>query len=66
MRHLLIKCPFTKQIWYDALAWLRLSCRTPQGTDESIFTWLSSANLATPKHLRKGLGSTALLMPWML
>jgi hypothetical protein len=52
------------QIWHDTLAWLRLSCRIPQDFDESIFSWLAGAKQATP--LRKGLGSTTLLLPWML
>jgi hypothetical protein len=66
MRRLLIDCPFAKQIWHDILAWLRLSCRIPHDSDDSIFTWLAAAKLATPKPLRKGLGSTALPLPWML
>jgi hypothetical protein len=45
---------------------LRLSCRTPRDTDDSIFTWLVEAKQTTPKPLRKGLGSAALLLPWMI
>jgi nuclear pore complex protein Nup210 len=66
MRHLLIHYPFAKQVWLEALAWLRLSCRTPRDTDDSIFTWLVEAKQTTPKPLRKGLGSAALLLPWMI
>jgi hypothetical protein len=59
MRHLLIECSFTKQIWHEALAWLRIPCRPPEDADTSIFAWLDSTKRATPKPLRKGLGSAA-------
>jgi hypothetical protein len=60
MRHLLIECPLSKQIWQDALAWLR------SNNDASLFNWLAEVTPATPKQLREGLATTALLLPWMI
>jgi hypothetical protein len=56
MRHLLIECSFTKQIWHEALAWLRIPCRPPEDADASIFAWLDTAKRSAPKPMRKGLG----------
>jgi hypothetical protein len=38
MHHLLISCPFSRQIWYDMLASLRLACRPPD-QDASLSDW---------------------------
>ena len=66
MHHLQIACPFSKQVWYDTLAWLRMTCRPPSDGDASIFDWLTAALQQLPKSMRKGLGSAALLLPWMI
>jgi hypothetical protein len=66
MHHLLVACPFSRQIWHDALAALRLTCRIPEPDDASLFSWLSQAKHATPRSMRKGLGTMALLLPWMI
>lgn len=31
MHHLMLKCPFTKTIWHEVLAWLRMTARAPNG-----------------------------------
>jgi hypothetical protein len=54
MHHLMISCPFSKQIWQEILAWLRLPC-TPPHDESSHFDWWTAATRQTPKP-----------MPWML
>lgn len=66
MRHLLIECPFSKQTWHETLSWLRMTCRIPSNNDATLTNWLEEALQATPKPLRKGLGTAALLIPWMI
>jgi hypothetical protein len=66
MLHLLIECPFSKQVWNETLSWLRMRCRIPSNDDISLTDWLAEVKPATPKPLRKGLGIAALLLPWML
>jgi hypothetical protein len=43
-----------------------MTCRPPSNADTSLIDWLGAVKPATPKPLRKGLGNTALLVPWML
>uniref|UniRef100_A0A8I6XZ35 Reverse transcriptase zinc-binding domain-containing protein n=1 Tax=Hordeum vulgare subsp. vulgare TaxID=112509 RepID=A0A8I6XZ35_HORVV len=33
MHHLLLACPFSRQVWHEALAWLRMPCRPPDGEE---------------------------------
>lgn len=65
MHHLLLYCPFSRQVWHEILAWLRMSC-TPPDHDASILDWWHAAKQRTPKAMRKGLASIALLTPWMI
>ena len=66
LHHLMIRCPFAKQVWHDTLAWLRMTCRIPADDDASLFDWMTAALAQTPRAMRKGLGTMALLLPWML
>jgi cell wall assembly regulator SMI1 len=66
MRHLLIDCPFVKQVWHEALAWLRMTCRTPGSDFASLTDWIAEMKLALPKPLRQGFSTATLLIPWML
>src|SRR4051794_26973080 len=65
MQHLLITCPFSRQVWYDALAWLGLPCRPPE-SEPPLYDWWGSAKRATPKPMRKGLASPTPLVAWMI
>ena len=64
MNHLIMDCPFTKQIWHDILSWLHLPCSAPNG-ENSLSTWWHTARQTTPKLMHKGLTSATLLIPWM-
>ncbi|XP_044983690.1 uncharacterized protein LOC123450584 [Hordeum vulgare subsp. vulgare] len=64
MHHLLLDCPFSRQVWHEALAWLRMPCHPPDG-EESLNAWWTTARQTTPKLMRKGLASMTLLVPWM-
>jgi hypothetical protein len=66
MHHLLIDCPFVKQVWHEALAWLRMPCRTPDSDSASLTDWITETKPALPKPLRRGFASATLLIPWML
>uniref|UniRef100_A0A452Y9A1 Reverse transcriptase zinc-binding domain-containing protein n=1 Tax=Aegilops tauschii subsp. strangulata TaxID=200361 RepID=A0A452Y9A1_AEGTS len=65
MHHLMLACPFARQIWYEVLHWLRLSC-TPPDSETSLNDWWHTARQHTPKPMRKGLASATLLVPWMI
>ncbi|KAE8771918.1 Serine/threonine-protein kinase SMG1 [Hordeum vulgare] len=38
MDHLLLHCPFSKQVWQDIIAWLRLPCTAPS-RETSLLAW---------------------------
>jgi hypothetical protein len=65
IHHLMMECPFTRQIWHETIAWLRIPCLPPDGED-TLTDWWRSARRRTPKQMHKGLASTALLVPWMV
>ena len=65
MRHLLLECPFTRQTWHEILAWLRVPIAAPS-QESSLAEWWTNAKPNTPKPMRKGLASIALLTPWMV
>ena len=64
IQHLLLGCPFSKQVWFEILSWLRLTCRVPDG-EENLTEWWSKARQCTAKPMHKGLASATLLIPWM-
>uniref|UniRef100_A0A8I6YN99 Reverse transcriptase zinc-binding domain-containing protein n=1 Tax=Hordeum vulgare subsp. vulgare TaxID=112509 RepID=A0A8I6YN99_HORVV len=64
MHHLLLACPFSRQVWHETLAWLRIPCRPLDG-EESLNAWWSTARRAAPTPMHKGLASMTLLVPWM-
>jgi hypothetical protein len=58
----MLECPFTKTIWHEVLAWLRMTARAPNGEDTLMYWWLQDKQ-QTPKLLHKGLAFPALLTP---
>ncbi|KAE8767191.1 Myosin-J heavy chain [Hordeum vulgare] len=65
MRHLLITCPFSRQVWHETLSWLRLTCRPPDREATLNDCWLH-AKRETPKAMRKGLATITHLTAWLL
>uniref|UniRef100_A0A452Y8S4 Reverse transcriptase zinc-binding domain-containing protein n=1 Tax=Aegilops tauschii subsp. strangulata TaxID=200361 RepID=A0A452Y8S4_AEGTS len=65
IQHLLLACPFSRQVWYEALSWLRIPCNPPD-SESSINSWWLSAWQLMPKPMHKSLASSTLLIPWML
>ena len=61
MHHLILACPFARQIWYEVLHWLRLSCAPPD-SETSLNDWWHMAWQHTPKPMRKGLATMTLLV----
>jgi hypothetical protein len=66
MHHLILACPFSRQVWHEVLARLRMTCQPPDGDDASFDEWWRKARQLTPKPMRKGLDSFTLLTPWMI
>jgi hypothetical protein len=62
IHHLLVSCPFSRQIWYDTLSWLRLACRPPD-QDDSISHWWLDVRQNTTKAMRKGLATRRTSQP---
>jgi hypothetical protein len=62
MRHLMLECPFARQVWHEVLAWLRMTVRPPD-SELSLMGWWHHAKQDTPAPVRKGLASTTLLVP---
>jgi hypothetical protein len=65
MQHLMLHCPFARQVWHEVLTWLRMTTRAPEH-EPTLMDWWRRARQETPMPLRKGLASTALLIPWMV
>jgi hypothetical protein len=54
IHHLMMECPFTRQIWHKTIAWLRIPCLPPEGED-TLTDWWRSVRRHTPKQMHKGL-----------
>ena len=65
IQHLLFGCSFSKQVWFEILSWLRLTCRVPDGED-NLTEWWIKAKQCTAKPMHKGLASATQLIPWMI
>ena len=63
--HLLVGCPFSREIWHRVLSSFRLTAAIPTAQDRFI-DWWSAATLNTPHSLRKGFASLAVLTAWSL
>ena len=63
MAHLLSGCPFSRQVWYDSLAWCRLPASTPTA-DTPFIDWLAASAATIPACLRRGFTTLALLIAW--
>jgi hypothetical protein len=66
MQHLLVECAFSRQIWHETIAWLRIPCSVPTATTTSLLDWWHEAKQDIPKQMHKGLSTAALLVPWMI
>uniref|UniRef100_A0ACD6AGM5 Uncharacterized protein n=1 Tax=Avena sativa TaxID=4498 RepID=A0ACD6AGM5_AVESA len=65
MHHLVMACPFSRQVWHEVLSWLRLPCQAPSD-EPSLLDWWQASHRSLPKPIRKGLASITLLTPWMI
>jgi hypothetical protein len=66
MHHLILACPFSRQVWHEVLARLRMTCQPPTDADATLDDWWRRARQGTPKIMRKGLDSITLLTPWLI
>ena len=66
MQHLLLACPFSRQVWHEILSWYRIT-DTPLPDSSSDFRdWFSLAVQNAPTSLRRGLASLAILTAWRI
>ena len=65
IQHILVDCPFARQVWYEMLAWIRATCQPPT-RGIKLVDWWPVAKRATPKPMRKGLASMTLLTAWQI
>lgn len=47
MQHILIGCPFSRQVWHDVLAWVRATIHAPSGGEEFL-PWCTTAITNSP------------------
>uniref|UniRef100_A0A453IF99 Reverse transcriptase zinc-binding domain-containing protein n=1 Tax=Aegilops tauschii subsp. strangulata TaxID=200361 RepID=A0A453IF99_AEGTS len=52
IQHLLLECPFARQAWHEALAWLRIPAPIPN-REPSLMDWWKHARQNTPPSLTK-------------
>jgi hypothetical protein len=62
IQHLLVECSFTRQIWHETIAWLRLPCSAPTTTTTSLLDWWQEAKQNVPRQMLKGLTSLRFLV----
>uniref|UniRef100_A0A453F1S1 Reverse transcriptase zinc-binding domain-containing protein n=1 Tax=Aegilops tauschii subsp. strangulata TaxID=200361 RepID=A0A453F1S1_AEGTS len=60
IQHLLLACPFAKQIWHLILDWTHIPAQTP-ANDTILMDWWLRAKAQTPPTLHKALQSITLL-----
>lgn len=65
MDHLVLRYPFSRQVWQDVIAWLRLPCPAPS-REISLLAWWHRAKRSMSQPMRKGFASVTLLTPWMI
>jgi hypothetical protein len=63
IQHLLVEYSFTRQIWHETIAWLRLPCSAPTTTTTtSLLDWWQEAKQNVPRQMLKGLTSLRFLV----
>jgi hypothetical protein len=62
IEQLLVECSFTRQIWHETIAWLRLPCSAPTTTTTSLLDWWQEAKQNVPRQMLKGLTSLRFLV----
>ena len=65
MQHLLLACPFSRQVWHEVLGWARMAVDLPSA-DTPFQTWWTSCSDRSPAPVRKGLSSLIILTAWWL
>ena len=65
LQHLFCGCTFSRQVWHEILASLRMPCAAPDGST-TLLSWWQKTKPITPKPMRKGLTTATLLIPWMV
>uniref|UniRef100_A0A8I7B309 Reverse transcriptase zinc-binding domain-containing protein n=1 Tax=Hordeum vulgare subsp. vulgare TaxID=112509 RepID=A0A8I7B309_HORVV len=50
MHHLILTCPFARQIWHEALCWLWIPC-SPPNYEPLLHDWWHSARQSPPRPM---------------
>ena len=65
VEHLLLQCPYSREVWFKLLRMGGLQRLMPQ-PDSSLADWWVSSRKLVPKTMRKGFDSVVLLIMWIL
>lgn len=64
--HLLLRCSFSKQVWFTALEWIGHAHLTPTAQQTKFVDWWRRTDRRVAKETRKGLNSFIQLVAWFL
>ena len=64
--HLLIACPFSREIWFNVLRKVGWESVTPSLHMDHHASWWTEARKHVPKHNRRGFDSLVVLICWQL
>lgn len=65
MHHLLVGCPFSRQVWHEVLSWCRATT-PPPGANDDLIQWWATSHDAAPARQRRGISSMIILVAWFL
>lgn len=65
MHHLLVGCPFSRQIWHEVLSWCRTTMPPPTAYEDFIEWWAASHGTATAGQ-QGGISSMIILTAWLI
>ena len=63
--HLLVGCPFSREIWFKVLRWLGWEMVAPSTHTTNLSDWWLAARKDVPKNGRNGFDSMVVLVCWL-
>jgi len=64
--HLLLLCPFSREIWFRVLSWFSWGEVAPDSQAFNLAVWWAAARKRIPRDTRKGFDSIVVLVSWLL
>ncbi|TVU33383.1 hypothetical protein EJB05_25197, partial [Eragrostis curvula] len=62
--HLLVTCPFAREVWWQALSWAKCSCQF--GNASTLQDWWEQSEGHQPETRRKGFNTLFMLTAWSI